>query len=170
MARSTTCSQIQGVGGTVLQNRCAQRAEGIAGRDVLGRSKGGREGEAGDSAQRAARNAQGVGWMLWNSDSVQLCWWHHQYILSVKNELPRTRALVGTTSVGRIFTATLGRLRKSSVACWGTTLVTRDRADQHPTEISYIYTFFSHMSSTCTITMLHTRVGFIPTHTNMYDD
>ena len=30
-----------------------------------------REGGAGDSAQRAARNTEGVGWMLWNS--VQLC-------------------------------------------------------------------------------------------------
>ena len=53
------------------QNRCAQRAGGIAGRGVLGRREGGREGRkeggAGDSAQRAARSAQGLGWMLWNS-------------------------------------------------------------------------------------------------------
>ena len=49
------------------QKRCAQRAGGIAGRGVLGRREGGREGGAGDSAQRAARSAQWVGWMLWNS-------------------------------------------------------------------------------------------------------
>ena len=35
----------------------------------------------------------------------------------------------------------------------GIRLVTRDRADHHPTEISYIYTFFAHMSHTCTIIM-----------------
>ena len=29
-------------------------------------------------------------------------------------------------------------------------LVTRDRADQHPTEISYIYTFFAHVMHPCT--------------------
>ena len=61
------------------QNRCAQRAGGIAGRGVLGRREGrweggkvGRwEGGAGDSAQCAARSTQGVGWMLWNS--VERC-------------------------------------------------------------------------------------------------
>ena len=38
----------------------------------------------------------------------------------------------------------------------GFPLVTRDRADHHLTEISYIYTFFAHVTHTCTITsMLH---------------
>ena len=47
-------------------------------------------------------------------------------------------------------------------------LVTRDRADHHLTEISYIYTFLAHVIHPCTITMLciHGQ-GYVVSHTNM---
>ena len=53
------------------------------------------------------------------------------------------------------------KLRVQPCVAGDTRLVTRDRTDHHPTEISYIYTFFTHMSHTytCTIILLHTRTG-----------
>ena len=46
--------------------------------------------------------------------------------------------------------------RRESSSSSSIRLVTRDRADHHPTEIFYLI-HFSHMSCTCTITMLHTH-------------
>ena len=45
----------------------------------------------------------------------------------------------------------------------------RDRADHHLTEISYIYTFFAHVMHPCTITMLciHGQ-GYVVSHTYTY--
>ena len=53
------------------------------------------------------------------------------------------------------------RLRNYAVCEEGSALVTRDRADHHLTEISYIiHTFFTHMSHTCTGSPCsHTRTG-----------